>query len=695
VSRYLPVANPPNRFASTTMDYDDPDVNPGAPLEVFVDHSRTILASNDSPDVGFNWSVNPYRGCFHACAYCLDGDTRILMGDGSTRALRELRIGDDIYGTSMRGRYRRYVRTQVLAHWQTVKPAYRVNLADGTHLVTSADHRFLTERGWKHTTGAESGPARRPFLTTSNRLLGVGAFAATPQTSPEYRRGYLTGMIRGDALLKVFRYERPGRTHGDVWQFRLALTDLEPLRRTRAFLGELQVLTSDEFIFAEASGERQRVVGIRTGARANVERIQALVGWPAAPSREWRRGFLAGIFDAEGSFSQGVLRISNTNERILAETERSFCELGFDAIREAVSAGAGASNIRLRGGLREHLRFFHLVDPAIRRKCQIAGFAVKHKKRLGVVSIEKLGFDMLMFDITTGTGDFVANGVISHNCFARPTHEYLSLGAGSDFERKLIVKPNAAELLREAFERPSWKGEHVVFSGVTDCYQPLEAEMKLTRACLEVCIAYRNPAGFITKSPIIERDLELLVELARVASCRVSVSVPFWDPDVARAMEPFVTTPARRMKIVETLAKAGLDVGVSVSPIVPGLNDEDIGDVLRAARDAGASHAFFVLLRLPGAVKEVFEQALRTKLPLRADKVLRRLREAYGGKLYDSRWGVRGAGSGVYADAIAALFDQTARRYGLRSDERVTWSRPDTFTRPDRAARHGQTSFDF
>jgi DNA repair photolyase len=160
-------------------------------------------------------------------------------------------------------------------------------------------------------------------------------------------------------------------------------------------------------------------------------------------------------------------------------------------------------------------------------------------------------------------------------------------------------------------------------------------------------------------------------------------------------MEPFVTTPARRMKIVETLAKAGLDVGVSVSPIVPGLNDEDIGDVLRAARDAGASHAFFVLLRLPGAVKEVFEQALRTKLPLRADKVLRRLREAYGGKLYDSRWGVRGTGSGVYADAIRALFDQTARRLGLRADERATWSRPDTFARPDRAARHGQTSFDF
>jgi DNA repair photolyase len=280
-------------------------------------------------------------------------------------------------------------------------------------------------------------------------------------------------------------------------------------------------------------------------------------------------------------------------------------------------------------------------------------------------------------------------------CYARPTHEYLSLGAGSDFERRILVKPNAAALLREAFDKRSWKGELVVFSGVTDCYQPLEAHMKLTRACLEVCVEYRNPAGVITKSPIVERDVDLLVELGRVATCRVSVSIPFWRADVARAMEPYVTTPARRMTIVETLAKAGVRVGVSVSPIVPGLNDEDIGDVLRAARDAGASHAFFVLLRLPGSVKETFEQALRDKLPLRADKVLRRVREAYGGRLYDPRWGVRGSGGGPYAETIRALFERTARRYGLRSDEREASRYEESFRRPDRAARDGQTSFDF
>jgi DNA repair photolyase len=701
VTRYLPVANPQNRFSSTTMEYEAED-NPGAPMQVYEDHSRSILATNDSPDVGFRWSVNPYRGCFHACSYCMGGDTLILMADGSSKPLRDVRVGDRIYGTEARGRYRRYVPTEVLAHWQTVKPAYRVRLADGTELIASGDHRFLTERGWKHVTGTEQGRARRPFLTTGNRMLGVGGFTATPPASADYRRGYLTGVIRGDALLKVFRYDRPGRAHGDQWQFRLALVDLEPLRRARAYLAELDISLGEEFVFAEASGARQRVVGIRTQRRMQVETIQQIVEWPTSPSPEWRRGFLAGIFDAEGSYSCGVLRISNTDERILLETERAFVHFGFDPIREKPAGSGVAFNIRPRGGLREHLRFFHLVDPAIRRKCSIGGVAIKQKKRLGVVSIEALGFDMPMFDITTGTGDFIANGVVSHNCYARPSHEYLSLGAGTDFERKIIVKKNAAELLREAFDKKKWKGELVMFSGITDCYQPLEAKLGITRACLEVCVEYKNPAAFITKSPIIERDIELLAELNRVARCRVSVSIPFWDPDTAKAMEPFVTTPQRRMKIVETLAKAGIPVGVSVSPIVPGLNDEDIGDVIKAASDAGARHAFYVLLRLPGAVKEVFETNLRAKLPLRAEKVLRRLREAHSGKLYDSRFGVRGSGQGVYADTIATLFDKLAKRHGLRHDEMNDLDPPEaaasTFERPShvaRAAKNGQTSFGF
>jgi DNA repair photolyase len=259
-------------------------------------------------------------------------------------------------------------------------------------------------------------------------------------------------------------------------------------------------------------------------------------------------------------------------------------------------------------------------------------------------------------------------------CYARPSHEYLSWGAGTDFDRKIVVKPQAPALLRAAFAKRSWKKEMVVFSGVTDCYQPLEASYRLTRGCLEVCIEHGNPAAFITKSPLIERDIDLLVELDQRGArdgegggVDVTVSIPIWDPDKARAIEPYVATPLRRMHTIQKLARAGLSVGVNVAPIIPGLNDQDIPKVLAAARDAGATHAGFVLLRLPGSVKVVFEERLRASLPLQADRVLHRIRETRGGELYDPRFGVRGRGEGNYALAIKSLFYATANRLGLRT----------------------------
>jgi DNA repair photolyase len=267
-------------------------------------------------------------------------------------------------------------------------------------------------------------------------------------------------------------------------------------------------------------------------------------------------------------------------------------------------------------------------------------------------------------------------------CYARPSHEYLSFGAGTDFDRKIVVKRRAPQLLREAFDDPKWQGELIAFSGVTDCYQPLEANYRLTRGCLEVCLEYRNPTTIITKAPLIERDIDLLQALSRVAHLGVSVSIPFWDEAKARAIEPFVTTPARRMRIIERLANAGLRVGVMVAPIIPGLNDEDVCEVLRAAKSAGASWAGSVLLRLPGPVKEVFAERLRASLPLRADRVLRRIRETRGGKMYDARFGVRGKGEGVYAEAIQSLFEQTAKALGLPVGSMGGQPPASTFLRP-------------
>lgn len=267
-------------------------------------------------------------------------------------------------------------------------------------------------------------------------------------------------------------------------------------------------------------------------------------------------------------------------------------------------------------------------------------------------------------------------------CFARPSHEYLSWGAGTDFDTKILVKRDAPRLLRAQFERPSWKGELVMFSGVTDCYQPTEASLRLTRACLEVCAEFRNPVSIVTKAPLIERDVDVLWQLTRDASVHVAISVPIWDQDLARAIEPGVATPKRRIKTIETLAKAGIAVGVMVAPIIPGVSDEGVADVLQAARDAGARSAGYVLLRLPGSVKQVFESRIRAALPLRADKILHRVRETRNGKLYDATWGIRGRGEGPYAEAIAQVFESCVKRLGF--DQERWADRAPTFRRPAR-----------
>ncbi len=273
-------------------------------------------------------------------------------------------------------------------------------------------------------------------------------------------------------------------------------------------------------------------------------------------------------------------------------------------------------------------------------------------------------------------------------CYARPTHEYLDLGAGTDFDTKIIYKPRAAELLRGAFDAKSWKGELVMFSGVTDCYQPFESRLGLTRACLEVCLEYRNPVAVISKSALIERDIDLLTELAREASATVSVSLAFSDAALARAIEPWAPSPERRLAVIERMAQAGIPVGVMVAPIIPGLNDQQLPEVLRRAREAGATRAGWALLRLPGAVATVFEERVRAALPLAADKIMHRIRETRGGeKLYDSRFHVRQRGTGGYAELLRTMFETTASRLGYNST-RLDQSIPSTFRRPP--GRRGQ-----
>ncbi len=218
---------PPPRLFRTTGSRVTPQVEW---VEV---EAKSVL--NRVQGMPFRWSINPYRGCEHDCLYCTDGDTRVLMADGTTKPLGDIRVGDEVYGTLRGGRYRHYEKTRVFAHWATRKQAYHISLEDGTQLIASGDHRFLTNRGWKYVIGTEQGSTRRPHLTTGNYLLGVGCSPFAPPADDEYRRGYLCGSIRGDGLLGAYTY-RDSKRKSRVYQFRLALVDDEAISRTAVYL---------------------------------------------------------------------------------------------------------------------------------------------------------------------------------------------------------------------------------------------------------------------------------------------------------------------------------------------------------------------------------------------------------------------------------------------------------------------------
>jgi DNA repair photolyase len=268
-------------------------------------------------------------------------------------------------------------------------------------------------------------------------------------------------------------------------------------------------------------------------------------------------------------------------------------------------------------------------------------------------------------------------------CYARPSHQYLGWGAGTDFERKIVIKRNAPELLRAAFQRRGWSGETILFSGNTDCYQPLEARHRLTRRCLETCLEFANPVGVITKGNVIQRDIELLGELAKRASVHVYLTIPFADEDVRRALEPFASPIERRFESLRMLSEQGVSTGVSLAPIIPGLNDSDIPQLLERAREAGASQAFMTLLRLPGEVRDVFFERLNASLhPKRVEKITHALRAMRSGALYDPRFGNRMQGQGTQWAIVEQLFEKSCARLGLNQRELCADPSPSTFKRP-------------
>ena len=516
----------------------------------------------------FGWTINPYRGCSHACVYCLSGDTLILMEDGRQKPLWNVRVGERVIGTQQVGAYRRYVSTTVRAHWQTRKRAFRVTLADGTELVASGDHRFLTDRGWRYVVGAGSGAGRRPHLTTSNKLMGFGLNGLEAQQSArlfdaEFRRGYLTGMFRGDGMM---------------FAKRRAMT---------------------------------------------------------------------------GSCSGGVLRISNSDERMLSQAMESLRALGVDSVLEPARLN-GVRNVRVTGGLRMRSKFFTPTAPAITRKLALAGEAVKSAADLRVVCVEDLGSEIDMVDITTDTGDFIANGVVSHNCFARPTHTYLDLDSGKDFDNEIIVKINVAEVLGSELAKPSW-GHHPVALGTnTDPYQRAEGRYALMPGIVGALTDSGTPFSILTKGTLLRRDLDLIVGAAESVPVDLAMSIAVYDDELQQSVEPGTPTTKARLATVTAVRDHGLDCAVFLMPILPYLTDTraHLDEALRQAKAAGATSVLYSALHLKPGVKEWFYLWLERAHP----ELVPSYRKLYSGGTYAPKG---------YRQWLAAKIKPLIRAHGL------------------------------
>ena len=428
---------------------------------------RTKSAINRVPTVSrvpFEWTVNPYRGCSHACRTAKRRHARSSWRTDRTARSAICSAGDAIYGTSPARQLPPLRRgPTVLAHWSTVKPAYRVTLADGTELVASGDHRFLTasrlEARDRRGAGAVRGDRTSP---SNNALLGTGAFAAAPDCDARATAdGYLCGMVRGDGASRT----RSPTTRPRAARTRSLIASAWPsptARRStaRGISCTRSASTTRVERFSAATATRREIDVDRDGQLPTaVERIREIIQWPRDPSDNWRKGFLAGIFDAEGSCSDHALRISNADETIidwisscaralrvrlrgradLARTASRACDFAVVCVRATSLLPQDRPGDHPKAGPRR-----------VARSRRDADLACRSRSSRSRASCE-------LFDITTGTGDFIANGVVSHNCFARPTHEYLDFDAGRDFEKEIVVKVNVPEVLRAELARPSWK----------------------------------------------------------------------------------------------------------------------------------------------------------------------------------------------------------------------------------------------
>ena len=593
----------------------------------------------DSP-VPFRWTVNPYRGCGHACVYCLAGPTPVLLPDGRTRPIAALRVGDAVVGTAWEGGVRRYVRTTVLAHWSTAKPAFRVRLADDTEIVASAEHRFLTGRGWRHVGAGWCRAGRRRHLRPGDVLVGPGTLPAARAHPPSYREGYLHGLVRADGVAPVVR---DGRIDASFPSERLAL---EALGRAHHFLAASRD-AARPLAAVGAPGPAPAPVGGGPAVRP---------GRPHDPDDDWCAGFLGGVADARGARVVGsdgatALGLDGLDDELAGTAAGALHRLGFGF---AVWPGR---QVRLTGGSRELLRFVAVADPAVSRVRELVGAPAAAEPGLEVLDVAPLGATVPMFDVTTGTGDFVAAGAVSHNCFARNTHTYLDLDAGADFDRQIIVKVNVARVLERELRAPRWRREPVAMGTNTDPYQRAEGRYRLMPGVVAALARSGTPFSILTKGTVLSRDLPLLRDAAADVPVGLGVSVALLDRALQSGLEPGTPAPAARLELVRRIVDAGLPCGVMVAPVLPLLTDsaDALDALLGRIAAAGASSATVLALHLRPGTREWFLAWLQREHPELVEPYARLYRR---GAYVDPE----------YRRALAARVAPLLRRHGLHPE---------------------------
>ncbi len=512
-------------------------------------------------------ACNVYRGCDHQCSYCLDGDTLILRHDLSAIRLRDLRVGDMLLGVSVLGAGRanktKFTPSKVEAIWTTRKPVYEIVLENGMTAKCSGDHRWLTDRGWKFTVGTMSGPGRRPYLTTNNLVRLLSHPMLTPPETEDYRLGYLSGIIRGDGHIgkhgpyprthtRKDRKNNPYFRNDTQWAFSLRLTDVEPLERTKAYLAAFSIAVST-FQFNET------MFGIRTRIKRQVAQIKNLIAW--RDTAEYTRGFMAGIYDAEGSFSH-VLRISNSDPEILSFCEKALSANGFDHTQDVPhkSPNTTVHCIRLRGGRESMVRFWQWCDPAINRKRILDGKSLKAQSR--VARITDLGYTDVLYDIQTSTGNFIANGMVSHNCYAPSA----TRRNRDDFAAS-SVRPGAfrARLETEArkYRNAGITGK-VLLSFTCDPYQHLDVQEKVTRSAIQILHRHGLNVEVLTKGGSRAlRDLDLFTPQDAFAT-----TLTLLDVRESQKWEPSAAHPGDRIETIKRFHEAGIPTWVSLEPVL-------------------------------------------------------------------------------------------------------------------------------